>query len=180
MSLLLTNLMSPQSMSKVLDGNRSSAASAHVALANLRKEHDEEMKLMESKHKKSMAATRKQYNNVINQKNTRIRQLETQVLEMQQLCDGMAEEYYSMKNNAADSSKKEQRVTRTAEDRLQKVNTMQQTIWELQSTLDEERYANDMVLLENEWLKEQVDAIGNELIDAYHTIEVSNALLLLS
>jgi hypothetical protein len=57
---------------------------------------------------------------------------------------------------------------------------MQQSIWELQSKLDEERYENDMVLLENEWLKEQVDAIGNELIDAYHTIEVSNALLLLS
>jgi hypothetical protein len=99
---------------------------------------------------------------------------------MQQLCDGIAEEYYTMKTDAAVSSKKEQRVTRTAEDRLQKVNIMQQSIWELQSKLDEERYENDMVLLENEWLKEQVDAIGNELIDAYHTIEVSNALLLLS
>ncbi|KAL3774409.1 hypothetical protein ACHAWO_008807 [Cyclotella atomus] len=81
-----------KTMSKVLDGNRSSAASAHVALANLRKEHDEEMKLMESKHKKSMAAARKQYNTVINQKNTRIHRLEAQVLEMQQLCDGIAEE----------------------------------------------------------------------------------------
>jgi hypothetical protein len=88
----LTSLMPPQTMSKVLDGNRSSAASAHVALANLRKEHDEEMKLMESKHKKSMAAARKQYNTVINQKNTRIHRLEAQVLEMQQLCDGIAEE----------------------------------------------------------------------------------------
>jgi hypothetical protein len=94
MPLVLTNLVHPQSMSKVLDGNRSSAASAHVALANLRKEHDGEMKAMESRHKKSMTAVRKQYNTVINQKNTRIQQLETQVLEMQQLCDGMAKEYY--------------------------------------------------------------------------------------
>jgi hypothetical protein len=42
--------------------------------------------------------------------------------------------------------------------------------------LDEERYEKDKVLLENEWLKDQVDGIGNELIDAYHTIEVRNEL----
>ena len=88
-----------------------------------------------------------------------------------------------LKTSLAEAEKcnaaKEQRLTKSAAHRLAKVKQSNALLSELQSTLDEERYRNDMVLLENECLKEQVEMIGNELIDAYHTIEVSNELRLL-
>jgi putative IMPACT (imprinted ancient) family translation regulator len=60
----------------------------------------------------------------------------------------------------------------TANNRLEKYKSLEQTLKELQDETEEERYNNDLVLLENECLKERIEEIGNELIDAYHRIKV--------
>jgi putative IMPACT (imprinted ancient) family translation regulator len=61
-------------------------------------------------------------------------------------------------------------------DLLNKYKSLEKTLRELQEATEEERYNNDLVLLENELSKEQVEEIGNELIDAYHRIEVRHEL----
>jgi hypothetical protein len=53
----------------VADHNGDLAAEQALEIGRLKQEHDKEMKVMESKHKKAMTATGKQYNTVINQKN---------------------------------------------------------------------------------------------------------------
>jgi outer membrane PBP1 activator LpoA protein len=114
-------------------------------------------------------------------------ELRTNVKEMEELAIDVAVENLDatkkLETSLAEAEKcnaaKEQRLAKSAAHRLAKVKQSSALLSELQSTLDEEQYKNDMVLLENEWLKEQVYAIGNELIDAYHTIEVSNELRLL-
>jgi hypothetical protein len=135
-------------------------------------------------HGQAISAVKKQSASVIQQKAQIIRELRTDVKEMEELAIDVAVEHLdetkkleiSLAKAEKCNAAKEQRLAKSAAHRLAKVKQSNALMSELQSTLDEERYEKDMVLLENEWLKDQVDGIGNELIDAYHTIEVRNEL----
>jgi hypothetical protein len=163
--------------SEVAEHNRDLAASQSLEISKLNKRsHEEEVAKLNSRYANTLCSVRSNHAEKVSSLKATLREKDNQIKELQDLANDVSEEYYEAEHNAQISATKAGEMRVTAMNRLNKYKILEQKLHELQEVTEEERYNNDLVLLENELLKEQVQEIGNELIDAYHRIEVRQEL----
>lgn len=162
--------------SAVAEHNRDLAASQSLELSKLKRSHEEEVAKLNSRYADTLRSVRSNHAEKVSSLRTKLQEKDNEIKELQDLANDVSEEYYKAERNAKISATKAGEMRVTAMNRLNKYKSLEQKLHELQEATEEERYNNDLVLLENELLKEQVEEIGNELIDAYHRIEVRQEL----
>ena len=158
--------------SEVAEHNQDLAAAQSLEISKLKRNHEEELAKLNSRYADSLGNVRNDHSAKISSLKATLRARDEHIKELEELTYGVSEEYHAAERNSKVSATKEGEMRVTANNRLEKYKSLEQTLKELQDETEEERYNNDLVLLENECLKERIEEIGNELIDAYHRIKV--------
>jgi chromosome segregation ATPase len=126
-----------------------------------------------------MMALKKAHASVVAQKNAKIKELQDQLVETEALAGDVAKEYGTLESTIAEAAKcnaaKEDRLVRSAAQRLEKVKQSKALLQQQKYDFAEEQQATHEYTIELmeevDALKQQIEVLGSELIDAYHTIE---------